>query len=136
MRALVFAFIALFGTVAPATGQAYETLGVGHLFTNDFFGDGQDRWRTGSFSLSWMMGVPGTRDVPENVGELVEMRFGNRVLTPSNTVAPAAGDRRYAGLLTLGLLTHFKVPGRCGRGFAHDGSRRRFAASVSCRAGR
>jgi hypothetical protein len=36
-----------------------EKLGYGRLVTNDYFGDGSDRWRTGSISSSRIWGTAG-----------------------------------------------------------------------------
>lgn len=49
-----FIALALSLTVAVGSAQAdpYEKLGYGRLMTNDFLGDGEDRWRTGSWTSS------------------------------------------------------------------------------------
>jgi hypothetical protein len=40
----------------PVAAEGRQTLGVGRLLSNDYFGDGKDRWQTGSFSLSIVRG--------------------------------------------------------------------------------
>ena len=39
-----------------AQAQDLTRLGYGYLLTNDFIGDGQDRWRTGSIASSRVWG--------------------------------------------------------------------------------
>ena len=39
-----------------AAAQDRVTLGWGRLLTNDLLGDGRDRWRTGSYTLSRVRG--------------------------------------------------------------------------------
>jgi len=66
----------------PAQAEGREVLGHGRLTNNDLFGDLDDRWQTGSVSSS-------------------------RVVGRGWTGAPAAGDRPFAGALSLGVHTHF-----------------------------
>lgn len=113
MRTVLGAFLAVLVTFAafvavPAVAEERVTLGNGRLFTNDAMGDGQDRWRSGAYSMSWMRGPEGTATRPDAFGELLEFRFSNRILAPANLVSPAAGDRRYAGIVTAGVFTHFQ----------------------------
>lgn len=110
-QALIATFIALLTIAAPAAAQDRVTLGVGRLFTNDYFGDGQDRWQTGSYQVSWVRAAPGTVGLPEGFGDLLEYRFASRIMAPANLVAPAAGDRPYAGVLSAGAYTHFARSG-------------------------
>ncbi len=86
-------------------------LGVGRLFTNDEMGDGDDRWRTGSYSLSVMRGPEGMRSLPSDYGVLMEYRFSSRLLAPEELVAPDAADRPYAGIMSLGAYSHFARDG-------------------------
>jgi len=110
MRAALLAFLSsILLTCLPATAQDRATLGVGRLFTNDQIGDGQDRWRTGSYALSWVRGPEGTVALPENPGEVIEFRFAHRILAPANLITPAPGDRRYAGVASFGAFTHFST---------------------------
>lgn len=112
MRSALIALLLPF-LLAPfsATAEDRVSLGTGRLFTNDQFGDGQDRWRTGSYALSWMWGAAGTVSLPEAPGEVIELRFGQRILAPANLATPAADDRRYAGILSFGAYTHFARDG-------------------------
>jgi hypothetical protein len=101
--------------VTPAGAQGLDLLGGrgylgnGRLFTNDYLGDGEDRWRTGSYAMSFMFGPDGTLDLPQKPGDLVELRYSGRLLAPANLRHAAPGDRRYAGIATLGLYTHWAL---------------------------
>ncbi len=112
MRAALLALLSsLLLTCLPATAQDRTTIGVGRLFTNDYFGDGKDRWHTGSYVLSWMRASGGTVALPETPGEVMEYRFSQRMIAPANLVSPAPGDRRYAGVFSIGAYTHFATNG-------------------------
>ena len=57
----------LLAMTLPIAAQAQtperQFLGWGRLFNNDFLGDGQDRWRTGSYTISVLKGP--TVGIPE-----------------------------------------------------------------------
>lgn len=110
-HALIAAFLALLALAAPAAAEERVTLGVGRLFTNDALGDRQDRWQTGSYQVSWVRAAPGTVGLPEGFGALMEYRFASRIITPTDLSTPAAGDRPYAGIMSLGAYTHFARSG-------------------------
>lgn len=83
-------------------------LGYGHLLSNDFLGDGEDRWRTGSFALSQFWGHSGLRTkAPGRPGELIEFRFRSEIIAPDNLLSASAFDRLYSGVLSIGAHTHF-----------------------------
>lgn len=82
-------------------------IGYGRLITNDFFGDGEDRWRTGGVQTSRVWGPQWDGALPRQIGALIELRLGAEVLAPANLVTPGAGDRPYAGALSAGLHTHY-----------------------------
>lgn len=108
MRAFVAAALGLATVLAtPAQAEGRETLGFGRLFTNDFFGDGKDRWRTGSYSYSIIRGHDWTGRPPERVGELLEYRLRNEILAPSSLSAVGSEDRPYVGAISAGIHTHF-----------------------------
>jgi len=102
--ALLMAF-ASFATPSPA--QDRVTLGWGRMFSNDTLGDGHDRWRTGSYSVSRIRGIGWSGDLPQNFGEILEFRARAETIAPGSLVDPDVGDRRYAGVLAFGLHTHF-----------------------------
>lgn len=95
-------------TVAtPGLAEERVTLGWGRMFTNDALGDGHDRWRTGSYSVSRIRGIRWSGDLPQGFGEILEFRARAETLAPGSLTAPATDDRRYAGVLGFGLHTHF-----------------------------
>ncbi|WP_430466106.1 lipid A-modifier LpxR family protein [Tabrizicola sp.] len=100
------------GGLAKARGQAWlsqerVTLGWGRIFSNDQLGDGEDRWRSGSYTVSRLRGPFWQGHGAAQFGDVIEFRGHAAVLAPANLRVPAANDRRYAGLLSLGLATHF-----------------------------
>ncbi len=102
----------VFATVLPSVSvQAEErvTLGWGRLFTNDALGDGDDRWRTGSYTLSRVRGPSWSGRLPDRAGEILEFRFRAEIIAPENLITAAPGDRRYAGALSFGVHTHFTL---------------------------
>lgn len=87
------------------------TLGWGRLFTNDIFGDTRDRWRTGSFAVSRVRGAQWAGNLPSVPAALLEFRVAGETIAPADLVTPDATDRRYAGVLSFGLHTHFDWQG-------------------------
>jgi hypothetical protein len=85
-----------------------EVLGWGRLFSNDALGDGHDRWRTGSYTVSRVTGPSWSGSLPEAFGTVVETRLRADILAPADTLTPDPGDRRYAGALSFGLHSHFR----------------------------
>lgn len=81
-------------------------LGYGRLFTNDVIGDGQDRWRTGSLTISRAFGFDWDGYAPERPFQLLETRVQGQIIAPDNLTRSGADDRRYAGALSLGLHSH------------------------------
>lgn len=94
---------------APAVAGEQETLGVGRLFTNDVLGDGRDRWKTGSYTVSIMRGTEWTGTAPTPFGALIEYRLRGSVIAPRNLSNPSAGDRPYVGMLSVGAHSHSRV---------------------------
>lgn len=85
-----------------------RTLGWGRIFTNDFLGDGEDRWRTGGYSVSNVRGKEWNGALPTTPGAVIEYRFRTEIIAPENLSNPDAADRRYAGIITFGAHTHFQ----------------------------
>jgi hypothetical protein len=98
-------------TAIQAAAEISKTISVGRLFSNDFLGDGKDRWRTGSYVISKVVADPTGNGLPNDPGRLLEWRFRSEIISPANTASPAPGDRRYVGGLSVGLHTHY---GRAG----------------------
>ena len=103
--------IALMAMPEAVSAQSRERIGYGRLITNDFFGDGRDRWRSGSFVSSRVWGYGWSGALPDRPGDILELRFGAEIVGPDNLIAPAPGDRRYGTALSLGLHTHFERGG-------------------------
>lgn len=85
-------------------------LGWGRLFTNDFLGDGHDRWRSGSYTVSQVRGQTWGGTLP-SFGEILEYRLQSQIISAADLANPAPGDRRYAGVLSFGIHTHFALAG-------------------------
>jgi len=83
-----------------------RSLGYGRLTTNDLIGDGKDRWRTGSITMSRAWGYEWTGTAPSRLGELLETRAQGQIIAPENLGKVNLADRRYAGVLTLGVHTY------------------------------
>jgi len=100
--------IGMLSTVA-ASAEQRPTVGYARLFSNDFFGDGQDRWRTGSYALSILKkrGDP----VHSAAADVLEYRLRAEIVAPSNLARPSATDRPYAGILSFGVHHHSKRNG-------------------------
>lgn len=88
-----------------------EKLGYGRLVTNDYFGDGKDRWRTGSLTSSRVWGSEWSGQAPARFGDLIELRLSSEIFAPGNVDRPAVADRPYAGALAIGAHTHFTWQG-------------------------
>lgn len=106
----VICFIALGLSVLSSAAAAEQRtrLGYGRLIQNDFIGDGQDRWRTGNVVSSRVWGMGWDDELPTAFGDILEFRLNAEIMAPDNLVAPAAGDRPFAGSLSFGIHTHFQ----------------------------
>ena len=58
--------------------------GYGLLFTNDFFGDGRDRWRTGSLVSSRVFGRPEMTRTSRRREALNELRLFSQIIASSD----------------------------------------------------
>ena len=96
---------------APAVAQERETLGYGRIFTNDFFGDNMDRWRSGSYAYSIVRGTEWQGRAPSAPGAILEYRLQTEIIAPSTLNGAGSNDRAYAGTLSAGLHTHFSNGG-------------------------
>lgn len=111
-RSLALFAASLLLSVLPAAAEVDRiTLGWGRLFTNDALGDMHDRWRTGSYTLSRIRGPQWEGVLPSTPGEIVELRLRAETVAPADLVTPEPDDRRFAGLLGLGIHTHFLTRG-------------------------
>ena len=107
-RIFLAALVAVSCLSSLADAQERKRLGYGRLITNDIIGAGQDRWRTGGVQASRVWGPAWTGTAPEGIGQLLELRSGAEILAPDDIRNPAAGDRPYAGAISVGLHTHFQ----------------------------
>lgn len=102
-------------SVFPATRTLAEetrvTLGFGRLYSNDRLGDGEDRWRTGSWSLSVVSGYGWEGRRPGQVGDIIELRFRTDIIAPQMLYGPEADDRPYVGAITYGMHSHWAALG-------------------------
>ncbi len=107
------ALLAALMTALPLTAVAEEkvTLGWGRMLDNDALGDQHDRWHSGSYTISLMRGTDWSGTLPKGFGDLLEYRFFGGTITAADIAKPAAGDRSYAGPLSLGIHTHFDWSG-------------------------
>lgn len=103
--------LGLLSTLSLSSGclaDESQVLGYGRLFSNDFLGDGHDRWRSGSFVMSQLRGPADLAGLPADLGQLIELRFRTEIIAPRKLSGSGPFDRPYAGLLSLGLHTHFE----------------------------
>lgn len=107
MRMAVVLAAVWLGLADAAVAQDRVTLGWGRLFSNDTIADGKDRWRTGAYSVSRVRGYRWDGALPQQFGEILELRARAEIVAPADLVTPLAVDRRYAALLSFGLHTHF-----------------------------
>ena len=88
---------------------ARERLGYGRLTTNDLFGDGEDRWRTGSITTSRVWGYGWSGQSPSRFGDIIELRLQGQIIAPDDLVNLDLTDRPWAGALSAGLHSHFML---------------------------
>jgi len=98
-------------TQATAQDSKRERLGWGQLFTNDYLGDGKDRWRTSSYQIGEVRGYSWDGVRPSAIGDLLEYRLGLQIISPEDLSKSNKDDRPYAGLLSFGVHTHFNRAG-------------------------
>ncbi len=100
--ALILALLA-----GPAAAET-RVLGWSHLIVNDSIGEFRDRWQTSYLQGSVFLG-PASGAGRFTFGELFEVRLSSQIVTPQNLTSPAPGDRPFAGVLALEVLTHGNV---------------------------
>jgi hypothetical protein len=114
MRLVILALLGVLQTSpVAAEGFAWPSLdrvvGVSRLFTNDFIGDGNDRWRTGSYAVSVTFGDQVVDGLPSSPFEVMEYRLRAEIIAPEDlSVANPFPDRAYAGVVGLGAFTHYE----------------------------
>jgi hypothetical protein len=124
---LALGLAAALALAAPAMAEkpgGWGYLGWSSLINNDRIGDGDDRWQSGGSSYSFFFGPEGLAEAPAQWGRLLELRSRFQVISPDNYTAPAAWDRRAAGVITTTLNAHVEQRGfelSAGAGFAFTG---------------
>lgn len=104
---LIAMFCAGLMAAVPAAAQEREALGIGRIFTNDFFGDNEDRWRSGSYAYSILRGPEWQGQAPSAPGAILEYRLRSEIISPSALNGSGSDDRAYVGALSAGVHTHF-----------------------------
>lgn len=94
-------------TPGASPGKRHR-IGYGLMFSNDLFGDGKDRWRTGSITSSRIYGSGWNGQAPAGFGELLELRIQGQILAPESLTVAKPSDRPWAGALTAELNTHMQ----------------------------
>ena len=109
MRGLLV-IVAILLAGLPAAGAERAWLGKARIYNNDFLGDGKDRWRTFSYSFSYLRGTQWNGSLPTGFGELVEYRLRTEIIAPDDLTNPAIGtDRRFVSALHLGAFSHMAL---------------------------
>lgn len=111
VRMAVAMAMALTGVASQVSAQDRVTLGWGRAFTNDGLGDFKDRWRTGSYTVSRVRGPTWSGELPTAFGDLLEFRARAEIVAPERLDVVPPGDRRYAGILSLGVHNHIEMDG-------------------------
>ena len=94
-------------TSAGAFNLSDQVVGRVSVFTNDYLGDGRDRWRSGSYFRSTFFGPAWTGDLP-TTRPLIEFRLRGETIAPSDISAlPSAGERPYVGVVAAGVFGHW-----------------------------
>lgn len=111
MRALLLVFfgsLVLLGGMAQANPFKLQVIGRSSVFNNDYFGDGDDRWRSGSYSRSTYFGEPWSGEIPHD-RSIYELRFRGEVIAPTDaSEPPQIGERSYVGVAAAGAFRHFR----------------------------
>ncbi len=100
------AVLVLVLATAPVSAHDAQWLGVGRLLTNDFFGDGRDRWQSGSHVTSILRGHVGADAADISFAEVLEYRLRTAIIAPDGF--GSAPDRPYVGALSFGLHSHMR----------------------------
>lgn len=106
MNRFVAALAGALTLAAPAYSGDLTFRGFSFNTANDSIGEGKDRWQSSVLQGNLYFGPKGA--APETAGlfEFYEIRLRSQIMTPENLEAPQPGDRPFAGVLSVGLLTH------------------------------
>ncbi len=80
--------------------------GYASSFSNDFIGDGHDRWRSASYQGSLFYGLAGS-----NVADRLEVRARAEIVSPWTRAKQPGVDRPYVTAMGIGLYGHRQFGG-------------------------
>jgi len=105
--------VALATVFAAPPGDASErrVLGWSHVIVNDSIGEFRDRWQSSYVHGSVFLGPEQGDWRKLALGEIVEIRLSNQIVTPENLTFPRTGDRPFAGALGAEVLTYGRIGG-------------------------
>lgn len=112
-KGILLGLLIIAGGALPVAAEdaGFTYLGNGRLLNNDVIGDGEDRWRTGSYSISVLYGSEWQGDLTSRPLDVIEFRLRGEAIAPANVTTPALNDRLYAGVLAFGVHSHFNWRG-------------------------
>lgn len=96
---IVVTAAALWLPVAVHAEVLGQRVGEASYFTNDYFGDGHDRWRSGGYSKSVVY------ETPLGFGEEIELRGRAEIISPWGAGIQTP-DRAYTGVVGFGAFMH------------------------------
>jgi len=84
-----------------------RVIGRASIFSNDYFGDGDDRWRSGSYSRSTFFGLGWDGEMPRT--GVYELRFRGELISPTDlSKHPTPGERPFVGMAAVGGAYHYE----------------------------
>jgi len=90
---------------SSASADGFKLVGRASLFTNDYLGDGEDRWRTGSYTRSTFFARSSGKDA--TAPPLFELRLRGEVIAPTEVnLVPQPGERPFVGVAAIGGFRH------------------------------
>jgi len=106
MRIILLCLLVFCGVSVSAA--EFRIIGRAAIFNNDYFGDGDDRWRSGSYSRSTFFGVGWDGEIPRS--GIYELRFRGELIAPSDLSQPlSVGERPFVGMAAVGLTRHTRL---------------------------
>lgn len=94
-KGILLGLLIIAGGALPVAAEdaGFTYLGNGRLLNNDVIGDGEDRWRTGSYSISVLYGSEWQGDLTSRPLDVIEFRLRGEAIAPANVTTPALNDR-------------------------------------------
>lgn len=107
-KGILLGLLIIAGGALPVAAEdaGFTYLGNGRLLNDDVIGDGEDRWRTGSYSISVLYGSEWQGDLTSRPLDVIEFRLRGEAIAPANVTTPALNDRLYACVLAFGVHSH------------------------------